>query len=369
VVVASGAHELARDLATLLAGGGAELCSGGHERFGTAFVRWPEGQINIATRRAESYAEPGALPQVRPGDIEEDLLRRDFTVNAISVALSGAEAGALRAPATALADLEAHELRILHARSFIDDPTRLLRLARYRARLAFEVELQTASLAAQALDERALKTVSGARIGAELRLALGESDAVESLSSLCSLGVLAALQPPLEFDEQLARDALALLPTPDGRADLLLLAILLLAENDDWSEQRALDAWEFPAPDRDRAISASRRAPALVGALQAAGSRAQERQALRGAPPEALALAGALAARDGARRAATAARVWLEELRHVRLAVTGDDLLAAGVAPGPEIGRRLARLLDMRLEGTLDDSREAQLAAALEEYP
>jgi tRNA nucleotidyltransferase (CCA-adding enzyme) len=369
VVVASGADELARDLAALLAGGGAELHRGGHERFGTAFVRWPHGQINIATRRAESYPAPGALPQVRPGDLEQDLLRRDFTVNAIAVELSGAFAGAMRAPATALADLEAGELRVLHARSFIDDPTRLLRLGRYRARLAFEVEPETASLAVQALDAHALSTVSGARIGAELRLALGESDAVESLSSLAALGVLAALAPPLEFDAQLARDALALLPAPDGRADLLLLATLLLAENDDWSEQRALDAWEFPAADRDRAIAASRRAPELVRTLQAADSRSEEREALRGAPLEALALAGALAARDGAQRAAGAARDWLAELRHVRLAVTGDDLLAAGVAPGPEIGRRLARLMDMRLDGTVDDSREAQLQAALQVQP
>jgi tRNA nucleotidyltransferase (CCA-adding enzyme) len=371
VVVAYGAEDLAGELAALLTPDApdAEVRRGVHERFATAFVIWPGGEIDIATRRGESYPAPGALPRVRAGDLEDDLQRRDFTVNAIAVALSGAREGALAAPATALEDLQAQTLRVLHDRSFIDDPTRLLRLARYSGRLAFDVESETASLAEDALHAGALQTVSGARIGAELRLALGEPDAIASLSSLAALGVLQALQPPLRFDTQLARDALALLPARDGRADVLLLSVLLLSTGDAAGDQQALDAWEFPAGDRDRALAAAQRAPALVQALEASRSRSQQREALRGAPLEALALAGALAGRDGAQHAATAARSWLEELRHVRLAVTGDDLLAAGVSPGPEIGRRLARLLDMRLDGDVDDSREAQLQAALEERP
>jgi tRNA nucleotidyltransferase (CCA-adding enzyme) len=378
VVVERDAEKLARRLAALLTAADLaptrELRQGGHERFGTAFVTWPGGRIDIATRRAESYPAPGALPRVRPGDLEQDLLRRDFTVNAIAVALSGARAGAMAAPATALDDLQAHALRVLHERSFIDDPTRLLRLGRYRARLGFDVEPQTASLAGQALREGALQTVSGARVGAELRLALGEGDAIASLSSLAELGVLRSLRPPLSFDEQLARQALELLPAQDGRADALLLAVLLLRGSHDGADDQlalavSLDAWEFPAGDRDRALAAAQRAPALTRALQAAGSRSQEREALRGAPLEALALAGALAQREGAQQAERAARAWLAELRHVRLAVTGDDLLAAGVTPGPEVGRRLAQLLDMRLDGTVGDSREAQLQAALQERP
>jgi tRNA nucleotidyltransferase (CCA-adding enzyme) len=377
VVVAHGAEELAGQLAALLAPGdgpGALVQLGAHERFGTAFVSWADGRIDIATRRAERYVAPGALPRVRTGDAEEDLLRRDFTVNAIAVALSGCGAGGVQAPAHALEDLQERRLRVLHERSFLDDPTRLLRLARYRARLAFVVERDTARLAAQALRGGALETVSGARIGAEVRLALGESDPLGSLASLHALGVLRALAPPLDFDEQLARDALALLPAQDGRADLLLLATLLLGAGEQGArDQRALggllDAWEFAAAERDRAVGAAIRGPGLVGALQKAPSRSRQREALRGAPLEALALAGALASREGAQHAVLAARSWLEELRHVRLAVTGDDLLAAGIAPGPEIGRLLERLLDLRLEGMVDDSREAQLEAALSEGP
>jgi tRNA nucleotidyltransferase (CCA-adding enzyme) len=370
VVVAHGAQDLANTLAALLAGdasgAGGDIRHGGHERFATAFVSWPAGRIDIATRRAETYPAPGALPQVRAGGPDEDLQRRDFTVNAIAVALAGPRAGAMRLPAHALEDLRERRLRILHERSFIDDPTRLLRLARYRARLGFAVEPHTAARGAQALREGALQTVSGARIGAELRLALAEPDPVRALASLSALGALHALERPLRFDEPLARDALVLLPAADGRGDLLLLATLLLSvDGEPPALAPLLDAWEFPATDRDRAVASAQRARGLVQALQTADSRGRQREAVEGAPPEALALAGALAARSGSERAARAARSWLDELRHVRLAVTGDDLLAAGVAAGPEIGRRLSRLLDLRLEGTVDDSREAQLQAAL----
>src|SRR3954447_21184458 len=116
-----------------------------HERFGTATVRAADGGlVNLARTRAESYARPGALPDVRPAGIDEDLARRDFTVNAVAVGLPDGE---VRAVPGALEDLEARVLRVLHARSFEDDPTRLLRLARYVSRLGFDVEPETAVLA------------------------------------------------------------------------------------------------------------------------------------------------------------------------------------------------------------------------------
>ena len=127
----------------------------------------------------------------------------------------------------ALEDLRAGRLRVLHEQSFIDDPTRLLRMARYPARLGFAVEDHTAALAAAAIATRALDTVSGARIGAELRLALAEDDAVASLAAMDELGLLDALHPRLRFEEPVVRAALALLPE-DGRPDLALLASLVL---------------------------------------------------------------------------------------------------------------------------------------------
>src|SRR3954452_4756045 len=120
-----------------------------HVRFGTATVETTDrGVVNVARTRTETYARPGALPDVRPAGIDEDLARRDFTVNAIAVGLPGGE---VRAVPGALEDIGSRALRVLHPRSFVDDPTRLLRLARYESRLGLEVEPWTASLAAGAL--------------------------------------------------------------------------------------------------------------------------------------------------------------------------------------------------------------------------
>jgi tRNA nucleotidyltransferase (CCA-adding enzyme) len=377
--------------------GGAEVSA--HERFGTACVEWESGRIDIASRRAESYARPGALPDVRAGTPEEDLRRRDFTVNAIAVPLGAADRvggePALRAVDHALADLAAGRLRVLHDRSFIDDPTRLLRLARYYARLGFDMNEHTASLAAEAARAGALSTVSGARLGAELRLALSEPSATAALAVLRALDVLPALHPWLRYEAPIVIGALDLLPA-DGRADLLLLASLLLSSallcaDDPAAEIAAfLDRLEFPAGDRDRVVVAVTAVPQLVEALPATGSPSALRAVTLGLPLEAIALAGGLGemallgmseemylakitAMDADAwltrekpPATQAARLWLRRLRHVRLEITGDDLLAVGIPEGPEIGSRLAVALDRKLDGELAEGYEAELHAALE---
>jgi tRNA nucleotidyltransferase (CCA-adding enzyme) len=335
-----------------------------HERFGTASVVWDYGRIDIAELRAESYSAPGALPDVRSGSVEEDLARRDFTVNAISLPLGGERRGELAAVASALEDLAAGTLRVLHEQSFRDDPTRLLRMARYAARLGFEVEEHTAALARAALEARALETVSGARIGAELRLALGEADAEAALAALSELGVLEALHPRLRFERPVAGTTLALLPE-DGRPDLALLGSLVLplalrAGGDPRAEIVALlDRWDFPAGDRDRVVAAAVAVPRLVEELPAAERPSALRAVARRVPLEGIALAGALGCEQPARR-------WLQDTRHVRLEITGDDLLIAGVPEGPEIGRRLEAILQLRLDGELGEGREVELVAALE---
>lgn len=336
-----------------------------HERFITAAVRWDEGQIDIATRRAESYGAPGALPDVSAGTEPQDLERRDFTINAIAIRLGGERRGELRAVPDALSDLEQRRLRVLHEQSFKDDPTRLLRMARYRARLGFAVEDHTAELAAAAIATRALDTVSGARVGAELRLALAEDDAVASLAAMDDLGLLAALHPRLRFEEPVVRATLELLPG-DGRPDLALLASLVLplalrAEGDSRAEiGPLLDRWDFPAGDRDRVVAATAAVPRLIEDLSAAERPSALRVAALGLPLEGVALAGALGCEEPARR-------WLEQTRHVHLEITGEDLLSAGIPEGPEIGLRLEAALDRKLDGELDRAgRDAELTAALE---
>ncbi|HEV3323534.1 MAG TPA: hypothetical protein VG147_15230 [Solirubrobacteraceae bacterium] len=385
-----------------------------HERFGTAIVEWggdeegardeegdrkekqqgEGGRIDIATARRERYPTPGALPEVQPASLAEDLQRRDFTVNALAVALAetgtdwgdtrSASAGAHRGEMTAVEhacdDLAAGRLRVLHERSFLDDPTRLWRLARYRARLGFAVEERTAQLATEAVAAGALGTVSLARAGAELRLALGEADAVAALEALGELGVLAALHPRLRFDARLARDALGLLSAaeggagPDPRPDLLLLAVVfqpmavdLLEEGMDvQSDMHALlEGMEFRATESDLVVRAAICADSVAEELARAEEGSEIYEIASFESLEGVALAGAWDEPSWS-NARVAAHRWLEELRNVRLEITGADLLAAGIPEGPEVGRRLQAALYAKLDGELGGGREAELAAALQ---
>lgn len=313
-----------------------------YERFGTATVRAAGCAFDLAATRTETYAQPGALPAVAPAPIDQDLARRDVTVNAIAVRLPDGEQ---RAAAHALEDLEAGLLRVLHERSFEDDPTRLWRVARYAARLGFAVEERTAALAAAADPS----TVSGDRLGAEVRLALGEPDPCAAFEAAAALNP-ALLPAAFVPRPRLLREALALLPA-DGRRDLVTLAACTAAM--DAGELLAwLDRLGFPARDRDIVAASSRES--TLAPLRNASTAAEIGRAARGAPVEAVALAGG----ENARR-------WIDELRHVRLQIDGDDLLAAGVPEGPEVGERLRRALERKLEGGLD-GRDDELAAALE---
>jgi tRNA nucleotidyltransferase (CCA-adding enzyme) len=357
VVVEGDASELARAL------GGESM---EHPRFGTATVELDGTRVDVATARRERYPAPGALPEVQSATLAEDLLRRDFTVNAIAVALDGDQPGQPHSAPEALEDLRAGRLRVLHDASFIDDPTRLLRLARYAARLGFAIEPHTAELASRAVAARALDTVSRARIGAELRLALSEPDAIGALAAMNELDLLAALHPRLRLDRRMLTRALVLLGD-EGRADLLAMASLTLplalrAHDDPRAEIAALlDRLEFAAPDRDRVAAAATSVSRLTDELPAAERPSQLRAAVAGTPPEGIALAGGVS-----ETSAEPARRWLTELCHIRLQITGKDLLAAGVPEGPDLGRRLDAALARKLDGELADGRDAELAAALE---
>ena len=322
-----------------------------HDRFGTSTVRVDGFTYDIARARTETYAHPGALPEVSPAGIEEDLRRRDFTVNAIAIALDGT---VVPFPG-ALEDLDARQLRVLHDHSFEDDPTRLLRLARYASRLRFAIEPHTLELVGSAVAAGVLATVSGPRVGAELRLLSREPDPVAGLEALRELGLDAAIDPGFGLsDSELARRALGELPE-DGRRDLVVLAIAMRGVRE---PAGLLNRLGFEAGDRDVVVSAARNAEALAQALSAASKPSEIAAAAAGVSPEQVALAAGLGA-------AAPARDWLERLRHVRLEIDGRDLLSAGVPEGPAIGRALQAALQAKLDGLVTD-RDGELRTALQ---
>ena len=316
-----------------------------HERFGTATVETDGCRFDFARTRTERYSRPGALPEVAWAAIDADLLRRDVTINAIAVALPGGE---VRHAPGALDDLRAGRLAVLHEQSLRDDPTRLWRIARYGARLGFDVDERTARQA-KVLERGA---VSGERIGSEVRLALAEQNppaVFERVAALCP----GALPDGFTARPAPLTAALAVLPQ-DGRRDLTILAACTQGVELGLL-QRWLDDLQFPASERDLVAAASRW---VTGApLRAASGPVEIARAARGAPVEAIALAGGAQAKQ-----------WIDELRHVRLEISGDDLVAAGLAPGPQVGEGLALALEAKLAGATT-GREDELAVALQRAP
>ncbi len=325
-----------------------------HDRFGTSTVQIDGFTYDLARARTETYARPGALPDVTPAGLADDLKRRDFTVNALAVSLAD---GQLHRVAHALDDLEARLLRVLHDRSFIDDPTRLLRLARYAGRLGFEVEPGTRMLVQNAVRDGALQTVTGPRIGTELRLLAREPDPPAGFTSLRALGLDAAIHPGFGIDDPaLARRALRLLPA-DGRPDLLMLG--LAGRGIPAGELvQLLDRLGFEARERETIVDVAARAGRLAEALASAERPSSIAAAVGPGGPELVASAGALGPDE-------AARDWLESLRAVRLEIDGRDLAAAGVPQGPAVGAGLRAALADKLDG-LTGGREDELKRAVQ---
>ena len=304
------------------------LESGG--RFLTGKLSLDGAEIDIAQARAETYPQPGALPEVTPATIDQDLARRDFTVNAMAIPLAGnAE---LIDPHGGLDDLRAGTLRVLHDRSFIDDPTRALRAARYAARFDLELEPRTEKL----LRAADLSTVSDDRVQGELRRIAAEPDPAKAVSLIVEWGIL---------------------PSIDPAAPERVASVVELASGPPWA------GWA----DRELAVMLAIVRPLPQIRELAAATPERPSDAFRLAEPwdpSQLLIARALGADWLDRYAA--------ELRHVRLEITGDDLIGEGIPEGPAIGDGLKAALSGKLDGEVsgrDEELRVALAVARGEIP
>jgi tRNA nucleotidyltransferase (CCA-adding enzyme) len=324
-----------------------------HPRFDTATIRGEGYELDLTHARRETYPRPGALPEVTPAGIEADLARRDFTVNALALRLTE-PAGELIDPFGGRDDLQNGLVRVLHEASFRDDATRLLRAARYAARLNARIEAQTKAWLRR--DLAYCDTVSGARLRAELER-LFEDDAAAVVGTLLArdLGLLAAIHPALGLANEVAerwRQALTAQPHParDESGFCLLLVDIDAATAESLAtrlhltgrQRKTLADFVDVSSVADRLAGAS--TPAEVVAL------------LEGHSPAA---SWALGLRNGGRIADNCRR-YLEHWRRVRPHLRGDDLIAMGIQPGPSLGELLGRLKLARLNGTVE-SREGEI--------
>jgi tRNA nucleotidyltransferase (CCA-adding enzyme) len=309
------------DAAALAARLDAEITE--HERFATAKVELDGHEVDIASARAEIYPEPGALPVVEfAADVSADLARRDFTINAMAIPIQGE--AELIDPYGGRGDLDAGLLRVLHPRSFEDDPTRALRAARYAARFGFGLESGTEEL----LRETDLDTVSADRREAELLRLAAEPEAARGFELLAEWGLV-----------ELRPGGIALAT----RVDELLAA----------------PPWGGIAR-RDQAV--------LAAACGWSGGEEELATARPERPSEAVELAHSHGAIELVLARALGAE-WLDrylgEWRSVALEIDGDDLIAAGIPQGPAVGLGLRAALRGKLDGEVT-GRDEELRIALE---
>jgi len=153
--------------------------------FKTATVHLPDGTlVDFATARSETYARGGAFPAVKASGVKDDLLRRDFTINAMAIAINPKIWGKLVDPFKGQVDLSEKKIRILHEKSFLDDPTRILRAARFKARLDFRMEAKTLKLLKLAIKIKVLDTIKPQRYLKDFNKILKEPKSLDAVKCL-----------------------------------------------------------------------------------------------------------------------------------------------------------------------------------------
>lgn len=376
LVVEGDAIKLARRLARDM-----DAHTRSHKQFGTAKIMLTGREaefgvpfLDFATARLEFYAYSAALPEVEGSSIKADLHRRDFTINTLAVRLDSGHYGELLDFYGGEQDLKGKLVRVLHSLSFIEDPTRILRAARFEQRLDFAIEARTAELIDNALPM--LSRVSGERIRHELYLILREKEPERALCRLDRLNVLGHIQSRLSCDEQVkalfacARQAmadgqwdapvensrpapglyLALLTARLQRRDLLALIDRLHIFHDDLKLLRQAIDLRDRESDLDRPDLSSHAVYAL----------------LRQFSPAAVLVRWLCTGSEQV-------RAWLwrydKELRHIQPAVDGAYLMSLGLKPSPIFSRLLNAVRDARLDGEIHtvDEEKALIARLLEE--
>ncbi|MBI1979790.1 MAG: CCA tRNA nucleotidyltransferase [Elusimicrobia bacterium] len=227
-----------------------------YPQFLTATLQFPDGtHCDLITARQESYAAPATLPIVKKGSLETDIARRDFSVNAMACSLSQENWGELIDRVHGTDDLRLQLVRILHSRSFVDDPTRIFRAARFSARFQFDLEKETIKLLRESVQNNEVRKLSTDRIRTELEKILKEKSPGKALALLSQWNVLRQVDPDLRWNLNLFE------------TDVLPLAVqlaALLINNDPFDTETFLIRMNFPNEVKERALEINRIHQTLV---------------------------------------------------------------------------------------------------------
>jgi len=321
-----------------------------HDRFGTATVQLPTRSLDLAMTRTETYARPGALPDVTRGTIETDLIRRDFTINALALRLDADHFGELVDKHGGERDLHERVLRVLHSQSFSDDPTRLFRVARFEQRFDFSIASSTLQLIPAALP--VLDAISGDRLRHEFELIFREARPIKALTRLNEWRVLHQIDPALKIDDVIvARFATQIGPLDSFTGWAWMLAQLPI------TELRRITTRLNLLRDDARDLEALHNLWAAAEPIGQATKRSAIYHQLERYPDRVL--DAALTLIDD-RAVCSNIELFRRDLHDITPALNGSDLIALGQAAGPALGRLLEKLRDARLDGQVQARAEEE---------
>ena len=337
------------------------------ERFATALVVYPDGfKLDVATARRESYARPTALPTVERSSIKDDLYRRDFTINALAIRLNAGHFGDLIDFYGGQRDLKEKAIRVLHSMSFVEDPTRVFRAIRFEQRFGFRLGKETLTLIKGAVKMDLFHRLSGHRLLEELIFLFSEEEPRQAIARLGELDLLRFIHPALKWSSRLE----TLLKAVEDALDWYKLLYL----------ERKMDAWvvyflalmevipdkavtetlkRLTVPERHaekiRAGHSSAHAILRQLAKRPTPRPSEAYRLLAGLSDETLLLLMAKTKSESVKRHISAC---LTTYQHIRPSLTGADLKAMGLKPGPLFKKILDRLLDARLNGDVKSEAE-----------
>ncbi|KAF5059891.1 CCA-adding enzyme [anaerobic digester metagenome] len=345
-----------------------------HLKFRTAVLILPSGQkIDVATARLEYYEYPAALPIVELSSLKMDLYRRDFSINTLAVHLCPPTFGRLVDFFGGQQDIKDGIIRVLHSLSFVEDPTRIIRAIRFEQRFQFKIGSQTERLIKNAVRLNIFQRLSGARIRHELRLLAEDSAPVDALVRMRDLGLLQEISPLLHFPQ--TKEALLeeiekvitwykLLFRREA-PDIWIVYFLGLVSGFDAHQVLALTArLQFP-PRRVELVESTRKQLRFTAMQLAQWARNHGRPADLYEILSPLSLEGMLytMARQRKEELRKAVSQYLTHLQDVQIAVSGRDIAALGLPPGPHYSAILRAVKRAVLNAEVS-TREEQLALA-----
>lgn len=332
-----------------------------YERFQTATLTLEDFKVDLITCRKESYEHDGALPEIIPGSLEDDIWRRDFTINALAVDVSAIGAYTLCGPKLAESDLKAGKIRILHEGSFQEDPTRIFRAIRYMCRLGFTLEDRTKKEMAQAIENGALNNISSARILTELCRDLNEKKAYAILLEYKAWHIDPYIAKDLKLPDKLSGD-LELIHRLEFRFiedtesfDPCELRLLTLFHHNYSQAAFFIDKFHLSKRFSNMLLSMERLNQSIVDATSAI-KNSEIYSRFYDIQDEVLLT---LYVCTDTMLVKNIIERYYTDLKNARNPLKGSDLLKIGVQPGPRVQELLNDVMNAYLDGIIESREDA----------